>query len=428
MAKHRRRIDRKGETKEIFKLTALQTPDYDNDGEEDEPAIRYEQDEGEERLKKMRVPKAVYRVALILLLLVLGLAFWVNREKLTLENITGWVKLQFVGASEGDGFPVQITGSSVAGANFTAQGGSALVLSDTSLTMLDPSARSLLSLRHSFNEPAMKVSGSQTLLYNQGNLGYMVLSGTQTAVSESAPREILVGAVAQNGRHALGMQGEDGASELAVYQKDGSLQFQYMFARDYITAIALNFDGTMGMVGTVRAEKGELISRVLIFDFNEPEPVSELEVEDNFLLDACWTEGGDIYAVGETSVLLADSSRYEFTSYSYDGRRLTGYQFGQGRAFLSVSAYEHAGPSTLLVFHGKSDPLRIEAPERIGSISSYGGTVAVLADTDALFYDYSTGAKLGETPAGSDAKSLALGSESLAYVLGVSEVRTVEIE
>ena len=422
MARHRKKKDKNGETKEIFKLTSLQTPDYEEGDDVPEAS-----EEGEERLKKIRVPKAVYRIVLILLALVLGLAWWVNRDRLTLEHITSWVKLQFVGDSEGDGFPVSITGSSVAAGNFTAQNGEASVLSDTSLTKLDVIGRSLLSLRHSFSEPSLRTAGDMTLLYNQGSVGYMLLSGTRTIVNESAQRDILVGAVARNGRHALGTQGEDGASELDVYQRDGSLQFQYMFARDYITAAALNYDGTMGGVCTVRAEKGELVSRIVIFDFNRPDPVAEFEIKGNYLLDLYWTEGGDIYAVGDTSILLADSSRYEFTEYSYDGRRLTAYHFGQGRAFLSVSAYEHAGPSTLLVFHRKAEPVRIEAPERIVSVSSFGGTVAVLADATVLFYDFSTGAALGQVPAGSDAKSLALSSESLAFVLGVSEVRTVQI-
>ena len=422
MARHRKKKDKNGETKEIFKLTSLQTPDYEN--EDDDPEIS---EEGEERLKKIRVPKAVYRIALILLALVLGLAFWVNRDKLTLEHITSWVKLQFVGDNTGDGFPVSITGSSVAAGNFTAQSGDVLVLSDTSLTKLDVVGRSMLSLRHSFSAPSMRTAGDRTLLYNQGSVGYLLLSGTQTVVSDSAPHDVLVGAVAQNGRYALGTQGEDGASELDVYQRDGTLQFQYMFARDYITAAALNYDGTMGAVCTVRAEKGELVSRIVIFDFNKPNPVSEFEVEGNYLLDVSWTEGGDIYAVGDTAILIADSSRYEFTEYSYDGRRLTAYHFGQGRAFLSVSAYEHAGPSTLLVFHRKAEPLRIEASERIVSVSAYGGTVAVLADSSALFFDSSTGTSLGQAAAGSDAKGIALGSESMAYVLGVSEVRTIQI-
>ncbi len=421
MARHRK----KGGAKEIIHL---------KDYRETEARVEYEEDgaegaeAGEEREKKRRFPKAAYRVAIILLVLVLALAVWVNRENLRPENVWNWVKLQLMGSSEGDGFPVTITGSQVLASNFAAQNGNAMVLSDTALTVLSDSGRELLSLRHSLDQPALRTAGSMTLLYNQGSLGYLVLSGMEEKISGTAERELLFGAIAQNGRFALGLQGADGASELQVFQPDGSLQYRYQFARDYITAIALNYDGAYGVVCTVRSEKGKLISKVTVFDFSKDTPLSSFETEDTLLLDAAWTEGGEIYAVGDSSLLLADSASYDFTEYSYEGRQLTAYCFGQSRAFVSVSAYEHAGPSTLLVFHGGGDPLRVECDQRMVSISVSGGTVAALANSQAIYWDSSTGEELGRADAGSDAKSIALASEKLSFVLGVSEVRTVEIE
>lgn len=420
MAKHRKKVDSKADTREIIKL---------QDYRETEAHIEYEEEEaeGEKRLKKMKIPKAAYRVAVILLILVLGLALWLNRERLRPENVISWIKLQFVGSSQGDGFPVSITGSAVSASNFTACNGDALVLSDTSLTMLDPTGKELLSLRHSFNEPAMRSASGKTLLYNQGSTGYLVLSGADTELSKAAEREILCGAVAQSGRYALGLWGSDGASELQVYQKDGSLQFQYSFAKDYITAIAMNYDGTHGLVCTAGSNKGELVSKITVFDFNQAEPLSTFETRDNFLADASWTEGGDLYAVGLSGLLRAKSSDYAFTEYSYEGRELTAYRLDQGRAFLSVSAYKHAGPSTLLVFRGEDEPVQIESGDRIVALSVSGGTVGALANNSVGFYDYSSGVEQGRAGAGSDAKSVALGSERMAYVLGVSEIRTVEI-
>lgn len=423
MAKHRKKVDPKADTQEIIKL---------QDYRETEAHIEYEDDEaeaeGEKRLKKMKVPKAVYRVGIILLLLVLALALWLNRDRLNPESVTEWIKLQFVGAEEGDGFPVSVTGSVVSASNFTSYGGNAMILSDTSLVMLDDSGRELLSLRHSLNEPVMRSASGKTLLYNAGSTGYLVLSGTDTAVSGNAEREIISGAVTQGGRFALGLQGSDGASDLKVFQKDGSLQYEYSFAKDYITAIALNYDGTHGAVCTVRTEKGEVVSKVTVFDFNEAEPLASAETRDNLLVDVSWTEGGDLYAVGESAILLANSSDYAFAEYGYEGRKLTAYRLDQGRAFVSVSSYEHAGPSTLLVFHGDEEPVRIEAGERIVSLSVSGGTAAALIDHHTVFYDYGNGVELGSVDAGSDAKSIALRNERMAYVLGVSEIRTVEIK
>lgn len=422
MAKHSKKTDVKADTQRIIRL---------NDYKKTEAHIEYVNDEeaaeSEEKLKKRKIPKAVYSVSVILLVLVLGLALWVNRESLRPENVISWVKLQFVGSGRGDGFPVSITGSSVASANFTSYGGNAYVLSDTALTMLDPTGNELASLRHSFNEPAMKSSRGKTMLYNQGSTGYMVLSGSDTSVSMSSEREILCGTVAPNGRFALGLYGSDGASELQVFQKDGTLQFQYSFAKDYITAIALNYDGTYGFVCTVTGENAELVTKITVFDFNQPEPISSFQTTDNLIIDAAWTDGGDLYAVGTSALLRADSSGYAFTEYSYGGRELTAYSLDQSRAFLSVSAYKHAGPSTLLVFRGSEEPLRVESGERIVSVSVYGGNVGVLAGNRISFFDYSSGTLLGTADAGSDAKGIALGSERMAYVLGVSEVRTAEI-
>ncbi len=425
MAKGKEKADPRADTREIPNL---------DDYRDREATVEYVEDEdesgedGEKRLKQMKVPKAVYRVGIILLVMVLVLALWLNREQLAPERVVNWVKLQFMGSDEGDGFPVPIAGSFVSASNFTSYGGDAYILSDTALTVLSPSGRELLSLRHSLNQPVLRTAGGQALLYNWGSAGYTVLSGTETVVSSTSERDILAGDVAQSGRFALGVQGSDGATELNVYQKDGTLQYHYLFARDYITAIALNYDGTWGAVCTMRGEKGGMVSKVTVFDFNQAEPVSSYETQDNLLLDACWTEGGDLYVVGDSALLTAQSSDWAFAERNYEGRQLTAYRLDQGRAFLSISAYEHAGPCTLLIYHGGEEPIKVESEKRVVALSVSGGTVGALVGAEARFYDYSTGEELGRVDAGSDAKSLALGSERMAYVLGVSETRTVELE
>lgn len=430
MAKHGKNADPRDATREIVDLSAFRktaSPVFEDETESEEERLeRLDQEEAEEDdLKKRKIPKAVYRVGAILLALILFLAVWVNRDRLSLDGAAEWIKLQFVGTGEGDGFPVAVTGSSVLASNFSECEGNVLVLSDTALTLLNSTGRELLSLRHSLNKPVLRENGGMALLYNSGSVGYTLLSGAKTLVEGSSEQDILVGAVSHSGRFALGVQGSDGASELFVYQKNGDLQFHYLFAKDYITAIALNYDGTHGAVCTVGGEEGELKAKVTVFDFNQPEPISSFDTRDNLLLDASWTEGGDLYAVGSSALLSARSSDYAFTEYSYEGRQLTAYCLDQGRAFLSISAYEHAGPCTLLAFRGTGEPVRIESPVRIVSLSAWGGTVGALAGGDAVFYDSATGEELGRIDAGNDAKSLALENEGAAYVLGVSEVRLV---
>ena len=154
----------KKEEHQIIQLRDYQEPPLppeDGPGEEGPDSgasITYEDGKGK---KPAAVPKAVYRAAVILLVLVVALALWMNRTSLNPESIGSWLKLQITGAEIGDGFPVQITGSEVQEANFLAQGGNAVVLSDTVFSILNPTGREELSLRHSLNHPVLQEAGGR---------------------------------------------------------------------------------------------------------------------------------------------------------------------------------------------------------------------------------------------------------------------------
>lgn len=401
----------------------------------DQPVALYEyeeepsQEEYAKKRERRRLPKAVYHISLVLLAVVVGLSLWVNREYLTWDHMKEWARLQLKGPNAGDGYPVAITGSDVYEGNFLSAGGSAVVLSNTAFTSISADGKEEFSIRHNLNQPVLKAAGGKYLLYNSGSTGYLLVSGGRTLVEAVSAKEIICGSVAPSGKYALGLEGEHGASKLEVYLPDGSLQYEYPFANDYITAAALNYDGSFGAVCTVRSEKGEMVSRLTVFDFSQPDPVAQYETRDNLLLAAAWGENGVIYGVGDGAMLSARSSDYQFTEVSYQGRQLTAFTLSAGRAFLSISAYEHAGDSTLLVYNGaeeynEANPVRMESPNRIEALSVSGGVVGMLAGGEVIFCDYSTGMELGRADAGADAKSIALASESWAYVLGVSEIRS----
>lgn len=134
-----------------------------------------------------------------------------------------------------------------------------------------------------------------------------------------------------------------------------------------------------------------------------------------------------LYAVGDSSLLWARASDLAFSEYSYQGRSPTAFRLEGGQAYVSISAYEHAGASTLLVFRNAGDPVEIQAEARIQALSVSGGTVGALIGQELVLYDASTGSELARADAGSDAQSIALSSESNAYVLGVSEVRRIQV-
>lgn len=379
-----------------------------------------------------QLPKALYVICLVLLLVVVGLCLWMNREYLTWDYIRESVRLQVKGEEVGDGFPVPITGANVYKENFLSYDGGVVTLSNTALTVVNSTGTERFSVRHNLSTPFLRAAGNRYLLYNSGSKGYMALSGGKVLAEGAAEMDIITGSICPSGKFALGMESNYGSSRLEVYMKDGSLQYEYPFSNDYITAIAMNYDGTYGVVCTVRSEKGEMVSTLTVFDFNQEEPVAQFETRDNLLLAAYWAENGSIYGVGNTALVAGRSGDYQFTEYSYQGRQVTAFSLSAGRAFLSISAYEHGGTSTLLAFNGneafgENNPVRMELEDRAEAVSVSGGTVGVLMGNQAVFLDYTTGMELGRAQAGEDAKGIALGSERRAYILGVSEVRAAEI-
>ena len=75
------------------------------------PARRRRRKRRREEEKERKIPSWVYRVAVVLIVAVAGLVFWVNRDGLTPENMVNWVQERVVGLGIGDGYPVPITGS-----------------------------------------------------------------------------------------------------------------------------------------------------------------------------------------------------------------------------------------------------------------------------------------------------------------------------
>lgn len=436
MAKH----DKHGEKKaKVINLDDYRRPPA---AEEPEAEVEYEdifsgeEPEDEKQLgrkKELRqLPRAVYISSLVLVAVIVGLSLWMNREHLTWENIKESVKLQVKGEEIGDGFPVPITGANVYEGNFISYDGGVVTLSNTALTAVNSTGTEKFSVRHSLSRPALQAAGGRYLIYNSGSKGYTALSGGQVTAEGTAESDIIAGGICPAGKFALGMESSYGASRLEVYMADGSLQYEYPFSGDYITAVALNYDGTHGAVCTVRSEKGEMVSTITIFDFNEEEPVTRFETRGNMLLAAYWAENGAIYGVGDEAMVCGRSGDYQFTEYDYQGRQLTAFTLGAGRALLSVSAYEHGGTSTLLAFNGneafgEKNPVRMELEGRVEAVSVYGGNAGVLMGGQAVILDYTTGMELGRAQAGEDAKGIALGSERRAYILGVSEIREAEI-
>ncbi|WP_283610014.1 DUF5711 family protein [Faecalispora anaeroviscerum] len=395
--------------------------DLEELGREGNPNAR----ERRERVVFPQMPRWLYRVILILLISVAGLLVWFNRDNLSPQNIGGWIQSKVVGMGVGDGYPAALdNGRNVAPGNFFAADKNVVVVSDTSITMLNSTAKELARRQHSFSNPVAKAWGQRVLVYNLGGTGYQVESISKAGERRIADSDILAGAISGNGRVALATESQGYHSRMTVYQENGKAFYTYDFSEYYITHIALNRSGTRAAVAGVAAKNGAMVSVVYLFDFGSPKPVSQLTYQDNLVLSLDYGQNGAIVAVGDqlTSVI---SENGEKTDYGYGSQSYLGSAVDNGRTALLLAPYANADSASLVLVDAKGkQTASVPMGQKAESISLYGDTAAVLLSDETIHaYTASGGAQKGACSGGKDARALTLRDESSVYVLGFSEIR-----
>nr|WP_319489967.1 DUF5711 family protein [uncultured Caproiciproducens sp.] len=377
--------------------------------------------------RESRVPHWVYRIILILILCVVTMLFWFNRNNLTPSNVIEWVQNSVVGMGIGDGYPSKIAGNSVSKGNFKSMNKEAAVVSDTALTVLNSTAKAVISRQHSFSQPVMKANGNRILIYNLGGRGYQIESQSKTLVKADGQQNIFAGALAGNGRYALVTEADGYYGCLTAYAADNKVLFHYWFSDYYPTAVALNANGTKAAVTAVSAKDGGLTSAVYLLDFSDSKPVEPFAVySENMMLDVSYSDNGTVAAVGDKMAAVINPDKKTKTNFDYQGLQLAAYCMDSGKTALGLSPYGSVGNGKLVVLDDSGSAIAsVPFTQSISSLSLYADTMAVLSQGQVHFYSATAGSSAGSCDAGNDARAIVLHDETSVYILGVSEIRLV---
>lgn len=379
--------------------------------------------------KAPRVPKWVYRVIIILVVCVLGLLAWFNRENLTPTNIAEWVQSRVVGLGIGDGFPAGIKGSDVKEGNFLSVNQDLVVVSDTALTVLNSTAKEMISRQHSFNEPVVKCSGSRIMLYNLGGTGYQIEGYSKTLIEDDMDQKIVCGDIAQNGRFVLVTEATGYCSQLTAFLNDNEEQYTHKFMDYYVTGVALNQNGTKAAVTAVSAKEGALSSVLYLLDFGSVDPVAVVDLGETLYWDVSYGNNGRVIAVGDNKTIFIDDNGQNLTEYSYQGQQVAAYVLEKERVALALVPFQKSSDNTLVVLDGNAQQLtQQKLSAQLDSISMYGDTIAALAAHKVYSYAITAGTQIGVADAGTDSRGIAVKDESSAYILGIREIRQIQLE
>ena len=133
----------------------------------------------------------MYRILAILLVCVLGLLVFFTVRSCSLEEVDQWVEQNTRGTGIGDGYPTNIVGSSIQPKNFLTINRELVMASDTALVRLNSTAKQLINIQHSYDNPILKVAGEQMLVYSLGSQGYTIETKERTLIKSEMENSIM---------------------------------------------------------------------------------------------------------------------------------------------------------------------------------------------------------------------------------------------
>ena len=143
--------------------------------------------QGQRKRRGLTVFRVFARLAVVSLAIAAGVFIYSRWDKIQPENILLWLNDKLAGGESGDGFPFEITGSSVIGMESTRDG--LALLTNNSLVLLNSKGGEIYRRPHGFN-PMMRAGGRWILVADSGGNRAELESRLSTAVEMTVKNKI----------------------------------------------------------------------------------------------------------------------------------------------------------------------------------------------------------------------------------------------
>lgn len=374
-----------------------------------------------------KVPKKFIKVFAILVLSFLSVAIFVNREKFSPDYVGTFLEDLFAGIQHGSGYPYKISGSKVNNENFKVIDKDLFLLSDTTLSALNTSAREMHKSQHCYQNPMLKVSSTRAVVYDLGGKNLEITSRSKNLHTATMNNNIISAAVSNYGTFAVVTEAKGFLGQLTVFAKNGKdMYYKYNFADHYITDVAISENGKSVAICGSTAKDGSMMSTVYVFDYKSEEPKVKLNYDDNMFIRVEYLSNGNVVAVGDRLISVINPKNGSKEDYFYDNKNLIGFDINKKDGILLALSLSEDGNNTDMIVinkNGKVDKSFHTDPS-VKAVSFNHGKLAALSYGEVYVYNVS-GKKLKSLAVGNDVKNIRLFSSRDIYVLGITEVRKI---
>lgn len=390
---------------------------------EDKPIEEYERDENKKNKKKPLNGRAKVIVVIIAALVVIvgGVSIW---------NYIGPNALQGSLASSkanGKGFPVKIQGKTISEGDANIVNNNLAYTSDTEFQIINSGGGIVVDQRVKYASPAMTVNGDYAIIYDKSGNQFQISNGSGIIYEGSVEDTIYTATINKNGDYAILSKKSGYTSKLTVFNKNNEQHYAYYFSECYTTGVSINSSLTQAVVCGLDASKGSIVSKIYVLDFTKEEPVAKLDFKDVTVYDARFMSNGNIAVIGDTTAMVITSdykNKYDFT---YNGYNLRSRKITDNGIFLSLSPFEDGKSCEIWSISERGITTITKTDMPVDSMDICGDNAAVLSNNKITLFDTSTQTTLKDYDAGLDAQSIVYANNNTVYVIGITEIRKVEL-
>lgn len=277
---------------------------------------------------------------------------------------------------------------------FAALGEKLVVLSETSLRIVDQNGEEVWSIPVNMASPALSQGGGRAVAYDVGGRSLYVLDENGEVMSLTADEEepFIAATLNQEGWLAVTAEKQGYKGWVGVYDQNAELVFEFRSSRRFVTDAYVADDCASLAAVTLGQENSVFVSNIVLYDLTKPgeveEPAADYDVSDGLVVSIS-EQAEKITTITDTCLTFADKKGEVTASYPYNGAYLRDYDLsGDGFAVLLLNRYRSGSVGRLVTVDTEGTELgSLDINEEILSISAVGRYLAVLYADRLVVYN-----------------------------------------
>ncbi len=367
--------------------------------------------------KGKRTLTVILAVAVVILIVMMAAQRLGN---MTVSTFTDDVKTYFMSLGSGDGYPYEINASEVKSITVNKSNLN-LLLEDKTLT-LTSSAKEIMPKSHTYSNPVMKTKGSKMIVFDLDSGKFRVQRGSDIVCEEKLDKNIMAGAIGAKGNYAVATYGNDVQAVLRAYDRSGKEKFTWNFSDERVTDIDLSPNGKFVAVAAIKAQNGEMSSKLYVFNLSNTENyISCFDYSGTTLLRVNYIKGNNIVAVGDNLKSYIKNNTEKQEDLKFNSDKLHNYCVSSdGSSAIAFSKYGSSSLSSLSFYSNKNkEKFTVDFDKEIRGINTDGKYVAVLFDSEVKTFN-KRGKQVGTIYFSGEPKSVTVDGSRTYVLTGVN--------